>query len=179
MVNALFGIAFPISGSFIRVGGVSYHWIYWQKHWGVRIDPVKPGTTRSLTGLHILKKPGYYGQNWVFSTFILRQDYRGISFPWMSRTSVYWAITVRDPRWFSRKNLYPNFWLGTPGTSLYGQTYWGNTVLHRARMLPRCVRWDRTFLRGRAMWHKYIPHCINTCMWRTLRRLVYAKEVNV
>lgn len=93
-------------------------------------------------------------------------------FPWMSRTSVYWAITVRDPRWFSRKNLYPNFWLGTPGTSLYGQTYWGNTVLHRARMLPRCVRWDRTFLRGRAMWHKYIPHCINTCMWRTLRRLV-------
>lgn len=61
--------------------------------------------------------------------------------------------------------LYPNYWLGTPGTLLYGHTYWGNTVLYRARMLTRCVRLDRKFPRGRAMWHKY------TCMWRTLRRL--------
>lgn len=66
-------------------------------------DPLKPGTTRSVTGLHTPKEPGYSKENWFFLTLILRQDYRGMSFSWMSRMAVYWAITVRVSRWFGRK----------------------------------------------------------------------------
>lgn len=132
-------------------------------------DPVKPGTTRSVTGLHTPKEPGYSKENWFFLTLILRQDYRGISFSWMSRMAVYWAITVRVSRWFGRK--YSKTLPIPKLPKNYGHTYWGNTVLHRGRMLTRCVLRDRNFRRGRAMWHKFMPHCINTCMWRTLRNL--------